>query len=133
MIEIPQFLVIDQNVDGLNLLVRTVQRKFPQAIVLECQDTETALAIARTEKLGAIVTHRAVGTGGIELVKLLRESNADVPIVMVSSVDRDVAAQAVGASAFVLYDGWLTIGPVLEDLLKRPTRNRTEAVHSAGV
>ncbi len=114
---LPNFLVIDDNPDSRFLLVKTLLRKFPSAVVQECQSGESAIEFARREDMTAIITHRATEMSGLALLRQLREANASVPIVMVSSIDRRSAALAAGASAFLLYDEWLRIGTIVAELI----------------
>jgi CheY-like chemotaxis protein len=113
----PKFLVIDDNGDGRYLLVKTLLRKFPKAVIQECQHAESAIEIAREQKLTAIVAHRAAEMDGILLVQMLRRVNPQVPIIMVSGLDRTSEATAAGANGFLNYDEWLRIGTYLVDLL----------------
>ncbi len=112
-----QFLVIDDNPDSRFLLVKTLLRKFPQSLLQECQDSDVALVAARNPRLDVIVAHRASDVDGPELVRLLRHTNPDVPIVMVSGLDRSAVAAEAGATVFLNYDEWLRIGTVVSDLL----------------
>src|SRR5688572_26067407 len=54
-----KFLIVDDNPDSRFLLVKTLLRKFPQAVLKETQDGESSVALARSEPLDAIVVHRA--------------------------------------------------------------------------
>jgi CheY-like chemotaxis protein len=117
---LPRFMVVDDNPDSRFLLVKTLLRKFPAAVVQECQHAETAISIAQTETIAAIVTHRTAEVAGVEVVRGLRAANPSVPIVMVSGIDRRMAAIAAGANAFLLYDEWLRIGTVVAELLGAP-------------
>jgi CheY-like chemotaxis protein len=112
-----KFLIVDDNADSRFLLVKTLLRKFPQAILQETQDGESALALARTEPLDAIVVHRAAEIDGITLIQSLRQQNADLPIVMVSGIDRERQALEAGANTFLSYDAWLRIGTVVSEIL----------------
>lgn len=112
-----KFLIVDDNSDSRFLLVKTLLRKFPQAVVQECQDGDAAIAIARSEKLDAIVAHRAAEIDGLTLIRLLRQVNPAIPIVMVSGLDRSKEAVAAGATCFLSYDAWLRIGTVVSELL----------------
>ncbi|MDO8545215.1 MAG: response regulator [Opitutaceae bacterium] len=112
-----KFLVVDDNVDGRSLLVRTLRRKFPHASVTECRDATEALRIAATERLDAIVTHRAWEVDGLTLIRELRQANPSVPIVMVSGIDRSEPARAAGATSFLNYDEWLRLGAVVADII----------------
>jgi CheY-like chemotaxis protein len=136
-----RFLVIDVNSDSRFLLVKTLLRKFPQSVIEECQDCDSALALADTTPLDAIVTHRSLEVDGIELVRLLRAANPSVPIIMVSGSDRSGEALAAGANRFLSYDEWLRIGTVVLETLastnepatssgssSRPPVNRTTTI-----
>src|SRR5437870_12549867 len=111
------FLVVDHHNDGRFLLVKCLLRKFPNAIVQEAQDGDSAIEMARRGGISAIVTHRTREYIGVELVGKLRAANADVPIVMVSGIERTAPALAAGADRFLLYDEWLRIGTVVKELI----------------
>ena len=120
------FLVVDDNADSRFLLVKTLQRKFPDALIREVQESEQAVAVATTEELAAIVAHRAADMDGISMIRALRAANADVIILMVSGLDRTESAIRAGATCFLNYDEWLRVGSVVTDLL-----SRSQAVRSA--
>jgi DNA-binding NarL/FixJ family response regulator len=110
----PTFVIIDYHGESRYLLVRTLRRKFPDAEIHESDDAEKAIEIARAVQLAAIITHRTFEMEGVELVRRLRDADPEVPIIMVSGVDRSEAASAAGANAFLHYDEWLRIGSVVE-------------------
>jgi CheY-like chemotaxis protein len=112
------FLVIDHNKDSRFLLVKCLLRKFPRASIREVEEGEAAIELARTVKLDAIITHRTREYYGTELVKKLRQANEEVPILMVSGIERTAPALAAGADGFMLYDEWLRIGTVVKELLE---------------
>ncbi len=114
-----KFLVIDDNPDSRFLLVKTLLRKFPDAVIQECQSTEPAVDVLKHDTIAAVVLHRATDADGEMLIKLLRRVNATTPIVMVSGFDRSQVALAAGATAFLNYDEWLRIGTLVSDLLAR--------------
>src|SRR4051812_29879023 len=58
----PKFLVIDDNPDSRFLLVKTLLRKFAGAVMLECQNSEAALEMAKASDLSAIICHRTAET-----------------------------------------------------------------------
>ena len=119
----PKFLVVDDNTDSRFLLVKTLLRKFPKSVVQETQDAATASELAASDQVSAIVVHRAVDIDGVTLVRLIRDANPVVPIVMVSGIDRSKSAVEAGATAFLNYDAWLRIGSVVAELLEvgKPT------------
>lgn len=121
-----RFLVIDDNADSRMLLAKTLIRRFPESVVLECQNGDTALRIAATETLDAIVAHRTFDYDGETLIALLRRANAHVPLIMVSGYDRSERARAAGATSFLHYDAWLQIGTVVAEAMDA-ARTRTDA------
>jgi DNA-binding NarL/FixJ family response regulator len=114
-----RFLVIDDHADGRSLLVRTLLRKFPQSVVVECQDPGTGTTLAAKEQFDAIIAHRAGELTGLELLGQLRRISPEVPIVMVSGIDRSKECLAAGATAFLNYDAWLNIGTLVAELLTK--------------
>jgi CheY-like chemotaxis protein len=112
-----KFLIVDDNADSRFLLVKTLLRKFPQAVLQETQDGESALALIRAEDLDAVVVHRAAEMDGLTLVRALRQANPTIPIVMVSGLDRTQTAIEAGATMFLSYDAWLRIGTVVAELV----------------
>lgn len=118
MSQTPTFVVIDFHAESRYLLVKTLRRKFPQAVIHESDDAEKAIEIARAVNLAAIVTHRTYEMTGLELVARLRDADPQVPVIMVSGIDREAAALAAGATAFLNYDEWLRIGSVVESHLR---------------
>jgi CheY-like chemotaxis protein len=112
------FLVIDDNPDSRFLLVKTLLRKFPDSVLQECQSSLPAIDSAKSERVSAVVLHRASDADGELLIRLIRRVNATVPIVMVSGYDRSKVALAAGANCFLNYDEWLRIGTVVADLLE---------------
>lgn len=113
------FLVVDDNADSRFLLVKTLLRKFPTAIIRECQECVDAVKIAQLDTLAAIVAHRAADLDGISLIRELRAANPKVIIVMVSGLDRTESAIRAGATCFLNYDEWLRVGSLVTDLLSR--------------
>lgn len=117
----PVFLVIDHNPEGRLLLGRTLLRKFPTAILQECDTVEAALAALKKSRVDAVVSHRVIGFDGATTVAMIRQAHPDLPIVMVSGVDRAQEARAAGASEFIRFDAWLTVGSVVDRLLSART------------
>lgn len=124
-----RFLVVDHNKDSRFLLVKCLLRKFPHARIDEAEEGDEAIAIAQAQPLDVIVTHRTREYYGTELVEKLRRVNDQVPIVMVSGIERTGPALAAGADRFMLYDEWLRIGTIVKDLLQE--RRGPKVVHIA--
>lgn len=111
------FLVVDHHKDSRFLLVKSLLRKFPGALIDEAEEGDPAIAQARNPALSVIITHRTREYYGTELVAKFREANPRVPIVMVSGIERTGPALAAGADRFMLYDEWLRIGTLVKELL----------------
>jgi CheY-like chemotaxis protein len=112
-----KFLLVDENPDGRSLLARTLHRKFPQSITLECVDSQAALAAVSGEKLDAVVIHKADDVTGLELIQLIRRMNPNVPILAVSGYDRTRESLEAGATRFLNYDQWLLVGTVIGEMI----------------
>ena len=105
-------------------------RKFPAALVHECQECATAVAAAASETFDVIIVHRAVEIDGITMTRMVRKVNPDVPIVMISGIDRTKAALEAGATRFHNYDEWLRIGTIVAEILDGPTAKAGEIERS---
>jgi CheY-like chemotaxis protein len=116
----PHFLIVDDNPDGRFLVAKTILRKFPTAVILECQTAEAAFAAMQGQVISAIVSHRTFDAAGVELVTELRKRNSNVPILMMSGIDRHEDALLAGANAFLTYEQWLLVGSTIEMLLGVP-------------
>lgn len=112
-----RFLVVDDNSDSRQLLVKTLARKYPDAVMHECRQGDVAIALAKRADLTAIVSHRTYDYDGETLVALFRKVNSTVPIIMVSGYDRTARAKAAGADHFLNYDQWLMIGTVVSEAI----------------
>lgn len=118
MDKVPEFLVVDDNADNRFLLAKTLIRKFPTALLQECQDSQPALVAARRASLTAAIVHRASDVDGVTLIEMLRNARPTLPILFVSGGDMRAKACEVGASAFLNYDAWLRVGSVVDDMLR---------------
>ncbi|HUR22147.1 MAG TPA: response regulator [Vicinamibacterales bacterium] len=106
---IPEFLIIDDNIDNRFLLTKTLRRKYPGALLEERQDSKTAL-VAATLTISAAVVHRAADVQGLPMVGMLGAANPRLPILCVSGFDQRERALELGANAFLHDDAWLNVG-----------------------
>lgn len=118
MSQAPTFVVIDFNAESRFLLVKSLRRRFPSATIYESDDEEKVIEIARAVDLAAIVAHRTQTMSGAELVRRLRNAAPQVPIIMVSGVNREADARSAGATCFLHYDEWPRIGGIVEGHLR---------------
>lgn len=113
----PKFLIVDDNGDSRTFLAKTLLRKYPAAVVQECQNSDTAILLVRTEPLSAVIAHRTFDYDGETLIRLLRRVGPKIPLVMVSGNDKRLIAHEAGADAFMDFDAWLTIGTVVAEAI----------------
>ncbi len=122
----PKFLVVDDNVDSRFLLVKTLLRKFPRSVIHETREAPAAIEMVTSNRLDAVISHRAADVDGLSLVRSMREANPAVPIVMVSGIDRSKAAREAGATVFLSYDEWLRIGSVVAAMISSEKSSLTD-------
>jgi DNA-binding response OmpR family regulator len=119
-----RFLIVDDNPDSRFLISKTLLRKYPAAVIVECASAEPAFRVLERERISAIVCHRTFEFNALALVVELRKRNQTVPILAVSGIDRSGDAITAGATAFLTADEWLMVGHHVEALLttSRPLR-----------
>ena len=113
-----EFLIVDDHLDNRFLLTKTLIRKYPTALVQECQDSQAALTAVSRDTLTAAIVHCAADMPGTELIELMRNANLLLPILYVSAEDNRNKGFRAGATAFLIYDAWLRVGTVVEDMLR---------------
>src|SRR5688500_2166281 len=96
-----RFLVADENADSRSILVQTLLAQFPEAVIEECRCGASAIAVAQSDRLDAIIAHDTNDYDGEPLVALLRNANRTVPIVMVWGYEMTPTAWTAGADAFL--------------------------------
>ena len=127
MADLLQFVVVDNHPDNRFLLTKTLKRRIPDAVIIECQDSDTALSAVTGAAVAAVVVHRARDLGGILLIEQLRGANATVPILCVSGVDLKSEALKAGANAYLPYDAWLRVGSVVAELISSKSNEEASA------
>jgi DNA-binding response OmpR family regulator len=110
------FLVVSDDPERLRLVSTNLQRKFPNAVVQTCRDSEAATQATRTQKLDAIVACGGTDMDALPLVEALRRETV-APIVLLSGGHHEKLASVAGASCFLDRDRWLIVGTVVADLL----------------
>lgn len=96
---------------------RTLLRKFPAAVVVECDNTLAALATATDGPVDGAIVHFNATPEAIEFLQALRRTHPAVPIIAVSGVERSTKALTAGATRFVLAGEWLTLGTLMQELM----------------
>lgn len=96
---------------------RTLLRKFPAAVVVECDNTLAALATVTDGPVDGAIVHFNATPEAIEFLQALRRTHPAVPIIAVSGVERSTKALTAGATRFVLAGEWLTLGTLMQELM----------------
>ena len=122
----PRILLVDDYPEGRFIVTKSLLRPLPDAIVIECVDSEAAVAEARDPRTSLAIVHRALDVDGLPLVELVRAANPLLPILYLSSADRDRHALQAGATKFLHYDKWLLVGSVVADLLLPQRKGEAE-------
>ncbi|HZZ57446.1 MAG TPA: hypothetical protein VFE31_06425 [Opitutaceae bacterium] len=112
-----KFLLVDNDREGFFYYGRTLLRKFPQAVLMECKSAPEALQLIGDPALSGVVCHGAVGVRAEELIPQLRRRRADLPIIWVSSGPAKVAARDIGADRYLPFEEWLMVGTLLGELI----------------
>ncbi len=112
-----KILIVDDVAENRFLLAKTLLRKFPRAIIQECENSEAGIAAAKNDHLSVAVVHRAADLDGVRLIAQMRRANATLPLIMVSGRETCPEATLAGANTFLNYEAWLRIGTVVEEVL----------------
>ena len=126
-----RFLLVDDVAENRFLISKALLKHFPDAVILQCQDSSTAMAMIRKEQSSMAIVHRSRDIDGTTFVNLVRRCDSSMPIVLLSE-DRPVPDPVkCGASAVVSWDAWSTIGFVCADIIadteQRHPKASTEA------
>jgi DNA-binding response OmpR family regulator len=117
-----KLLILDENVDGRARLVRTLLRKFPKAVVLECRDAASAATMSGSECVDFVLVHRAWDMDGDKVLRVIRKAAPDVPVLILSAT-RHMLDPKLGNVRFLDYDQWLLAGNVVEEMIRaKPKR-----------
>ena len=119
-----KLLVIDFDSDSGALLLRSLLRKFPAASVELCKEAGAATEVVGAQQVDAVVVHRTQEEDAVTLVRTLRKLDADMPIIVVSGIDRSEQVLAAGATGFLNYAEWLMIGQVVANALQAQAQKR---------
>lgn len=112
-------LLVNDDEDSLFLLSRSVRKALPEADLVSMSRSVEALRFAQSHPIAAVVTdNRMPEMDGLTLVRRIRETDAHVPILMVTgSMDVAAAAAEAGANACLSWLSWAGIGEELRNLL----------------
>jgi hypothetical protein len=120
-----QFVVVSDSEEERMLYARTLLRKFPAAVIVECRVDAAALMLERAADFTGVAVHFGSSPEIRAFVENLRQIARQLPIVSLSGFDRSIDALAAGTSRFLPADQWLMLGVVMQDLLANPPGART--------
>jgi CheY-like chemotaxis protein len=100
------FLILDDDADNRFLNRHALEKKFPQATVVECSSINEALDCCSSVCVDAIVTdHHLAGPDGAAFIKGVRSRGVRCPVVMVTaSADPRVKREAYAAGASCVFN-----------------------------
>lgn len=121
------FLIASANEDERILYRRTIARKFPAALVMDCG----LVAVQKLEdwnvKFDAAVIHFNGTPEAHAAVTHLRNLNKKLPIVALSGLNRAAEAIAAGVTRFLPAEEWLMLPNVLtSEIAKAEPRRDAE-------
>src|SRR5687768_12031055 len=67
-----RFLLVDNIAENRFLVSKALLKAFPDAVVSECQDTSTAIALISNDNYNVIIVHRARDLDGTTFIDLVR-------------------------------------------------------------
>jgi DNA-binding response OmpR family regulator len=108
---------VDDNPEGMFILTRTLNRKLPKAVMVECTDSDAAVVEAQDASVSVAVLHRSSDMDGLPLIERIRAANSSIPILYLATSSQESAAVRCGATKFLHYDKWLLVGEIVSGLL----------------
>ena len=112
-----KFLLVDDVAENRFLVSKALLKHFPDAIVMECQDSSTAMSIIRSENTSVGIIHRSRDIDGTTFVNLVRRCGSSLPLVLLSEEKPVPDPRESGATAVVSWDAWTTIGFTCADII----------------
>ena len=115
-----KILLLDTSDTGRARLVRTLLRKFPKAVVLECRDASTATKIAPSEGVDVAVVHCTWEMNCDQIIREMRRVAADVPVLVLSA---EVPGENRGGKVRYLdNEQWLLVGNTVAELVRQTAK-----------
>lgn len=112
-----RFLLVDNVAENRFLISKALLKAFPDAVVSECQDTATAIALISSESCNVIIVHRARDLDGTTFIDLVRRYMPRAPIVLISEEATPPGSSQGAANRVVSWDAWQSIGSVCAELI----------------
>jgi CheY-like chemotaxis protein len=111
-----RFLVVDDLPENRFLISKALLKEFPDALVAECQDSSTAIAVVSRESCSIVIVHRTRDLDGATFTDVLRRYCPRVPVLLLSE-DAVEESALTPAGGVVSWNSWKTIGRVCADII----------------
>jgi len=125
-----RFLLVDDLAENRFLLAKALLKEFPDALVAECQDASTAVAVASREDYSIVIVHRTRDLGGATFSDLLRRRCPRMPVVQISE-DAEQEPVITPDGGIVSWNCWKSIGGICADVIAQNQRQWANAKRDA--
>jgi DNA-binding NarL/FixJ family response regulator len=112
-----RFLLVGNTLERVQLLAHALRTRYPDCVIPHASELEAAGQFLRTQTYDVVILVVSEGKGAAEVVTRLRQINAAVPVIVVSTVDQSEPVLAAGATGFLKGDEALRIGQVVANVL----------------
>jgi DNA-binding NtrC family response regulator len=113
-----RLLVIDSDTQRRSLIIRTLARRFPNAITLEASDVKEAKITAISPTIDAVVGVASEQCAGTALIQSIRKADEWMPILIMDDLQYKEQLLSGGATAFLRREEWLLADSTLGRILK---------------
>lgn len=97
-VEVPAFLIVDDNQPLRNILVRVIRKAAPHAVIEEAALVRDALQALQARPFGVVIVDQRLPDGdGADVIHWVRAHNLPVTIIATSGLNVEQEMQAVGA------------------------------------
>lgn len=117
-----KILVVGDDDHTRFLIAKTLLRRFPQVVLLECIKGSSAVTTATFEPLDLVVVHRADDMSGLDIVRALRRVLPGLPLVLIGAEDR-MDALAAGATRCLSKEDWMQAGSIASEIISEKARS----------
>jgi CheY-like chemotaxis protein len=112
-----RFLLVDDVAENRFLVSKALLKSFPDAVVLECQDSSTAISLLRHDQCDVAVVHRTRDLDGVTFIDLIRRCCPRASTVLISEESPLPDPDRIGATQVIGWDTWQMVGPVCAHII----------------
>ena len=125
-----RFLLVDDLAENRFLLAKALFKEFPDALVTECQDASTAIAVVSRESCSIVIVHRTRDLDGATFSDLLRRHCPRMPVIQLSE-DAEQEPVIRPDGGIVSWNCWKSIGTICADVIDQNQRQWADAKRDA--